>query len=234
MNIRHNAALRERLAAEYVLGSLRGGARRRLESWMHEDAALRRSVAEWQDRLAPMTEFAAPATPRPRVWEAIENRLQLPRPIKPWQFWRRDRAAMWRSLSLASGALATLLAILLLIGQPEPVHIDHIATLGDDQAQTVLLLTGDSRRRTMDVRVVSRLSIASGKTLQLWAVPSQGAPRSLGLLSGAHGARLAMNERATGSDVAMLAVSLEPQGGSPDPNGPSGPILYKGRWLRLL
>ncbi|AKU20854.1 anti-sigma factor domain-containing protein [Massilia sp. NR 4-1] len=234
MNIRHNEALRERLAAEYVLGSLRGGARRRLESWMHDDAALRRSVAEWQDRLTPMTEFTAPATPRPQVWEAIEDRLQLPHPIKPWQFWRRDRAALWRNLSLASGTLATVLALLLLIGQPEPARIDHIATLSDDKAQTVLLLTGDSRRRTMDVRVVSQLTVASDKTLQLWAVPRQGAPRSLGILPDNRSARLELNERATGSDVALLAISLEPKGGSPDPNGPTGPILYKGQWLRLL
>jgi anti-sigma-K factor RskA len=32
----------------------------------------------------------------------------------------------------------------------------------------------------------------------------------------------------------MLAVSLEPKGGSPDPNGPTGPILYKGNWVRMM
>jgi anti-sigma-K factor RskA len=33
--------------------------------------------------------------------------------------------------------------------------------------------------------------------------------------------------------VALLAISLEPKGGSPDPNGPTGPVLYKGGWARL-
>lgn len=28
--------------------------------------------------------------------------------------------------------------------------------------------------------------------------------------------------------VPALAVSVEPRGGSPDPNGPTGPVIFKG------
>jgi anti-sigma-K factor RskA len=45
--------------------------------------------------------------------------------------------------------------------------------------------------------------------------------------------RFAIQKNATGDDVVMLAVSLEPKGGSPDPTGPTGPILYKGPWVKL-
>ena len=44
---------------------------------------------------------------------------------------------------------------------------------------------------------------------------------------------LPLPANAIGDDVAVLAVSLEPKGGSPDPNGPTGPVVYKGAWVRL-
>jgi anti-sigma-K factor RskA len=95
-------------------------------------------------------------------------------------------------------------------------------------------LTGDTRRQTLDVRVVNSVLVADDKTLQLWAIPKRGNPRSLGILPDNRSARLTLSERAIGSDVQLLAISLEPKGGSPNPNGPTGPVLYKGNWVRLL
>ena len=64
-------------------------------------------------------------------------------------------------------------------------------------------------------------------------MPKSGNPRSLGVLADNGRATLALNQRAIGADVTLLAVSLEPRGGSLDPNGPSGPILYTGNWVKL-
>ena len=57
--------------------------------------------------------------------------------------------------------------------------------------------------------------------------------RSLGLLAGKGNIKLSLSQRAIGSDVALLAVTLEPKGGSPNPNGPTGPVLYKGNWIKI-
>jgi len=234
MNIRDNAALCNKLAAEYVLGTLKGGARRRFEQLLREDAGLRRTVEQWQDRLMPMAEFTAAAKPRPHVWKAIERRLNLARSHAGWRFWRSESLAFWRTLSAASLALALLLVGVNYSPLLDRQRIDYFATLTDDKARTALLLTGDSQRQVLTVRLVDQAPVADDKTLQLWAVPRQGVPRSLGILPDQGVIELALPQAALGDDVAMLAVSLEPRGGSPSPDGPTGPILYKGNWVRNM
>lgn len=234
MNIRDNPALCDKLAAEYVLGTLKGGARRRFERLLRDDAALRRTVAEWQERLMPMAEFSTAVAPRRQVWQAIERRLGLARGVAAWQFWRSESLTFWRSLSLASLVLAAVLIGVLTSPLLERPQVDYLATLTDDKARTALLLTGDSRRQVLTVRLVDSAPVASDRVLQLWAVPRQGVPRSLGVLSGQGLIELPLNAAALGDDVALLAVSLEPTGGSPSPDGPTGPILYKGNWVRMM
>ena len=232
MNIRDNLPLREKLAAEYVLGTLKGGARRRFEGYMHNDAALRRTTMEWQDRLTPLAEFSTAQKPRKQVWTGIERRLNLPPAYAAWQFWRNESVTFWRSLGAVSTAVAALLVVVIATRTLQAPQLDYVATLTDEKSQTALVLTGDSSRKSMTVRVVGAAPVPADRSLELWAVPKQGNPRSLGLLTDR--GRLALTRSALGDDVALLAVTLEPKGGSPDPNGPTGPILYKGNWVRVM
>jgi len=234
MKLKNNEALRERLAAEYVLGTLRGHARRRFEGLMHDDAALRRTTREWNERLGAMAEFAPAATPDVRVWRAIEDRLGL-RPAAPrWQFWRHGTLALWRGLGLASSAVAALLVVSVLQQRPESARMSDIASLTDEQARPALVVTADRARGLMTVKVVSTVPLTAQQALQLWAVPRDGKPRSLGVLGANRALTLPLPANAIGADVALLAVSLEPKGGSTNPDGPSGPILYKGSWAHVL
>jgi anti-sigma-K factor RskA len=234
MNIRDNGPLREKLAAEYVLGTLKGGARRRFEGYMHNDAALRRTTMEWQDRLTPLAEFSSAQAPRRQVWSNIERRLNLQRAHAAWQFWRNESVTFWRSLGVVSTALAALLVVVITTRTLDAPALDYVATLTDEKSQTALVLTGDSSHKAMTVRLVGAAPVPSDKSLELWAVPKQGNPRSLGLVGGSAEVKLALTQAAIGDDVALLAVTLEPKGGSPNPNGPTGPILYKGSWVRVM
>lgn len=234
--VRRNEALCDKLVSEYILGTLRGGARRRFETWLRDDAVLRRIVAQWQDRLYPMAELAPPAQPSPQVWQAIEKRLDL-RPRGRRAFWLvlRDDLRFWRGLGLASTALAAILATVLVTRLPESgtPAASYVATLADEKAQAVMVVTGDARRRMLTIKVVTPQRLAADRSLELWALPKEGAPRSLGLVAADGTASLPLPENATPQSVPALAVSLEPKGGSPKPDGPSGPVLFKGAWLQL-
>lgn len=243
MNLRHlqnNEPLRDMLAAQYVLGTLRGGARRRFERWLADDATLRQAVAQWQGRLHPMAEFAPAAQPSPAVWTAIEKQLDLrSAPINQSRksFWLglREDLGFWRGLGMASTALATILATVLLIRAPELAApaANYVATLADEKAQTVMVITGDARRRQLTVKVVTQQQVAADRSLELWALPKEGAPRSLGLVAANGTVTLPLPENATPESTPVLAISLEPKGGSPNPNAPSGPVIYKGTWVRI-
>lgn len=233
MNIRDNAPLRDRLAAEYALGTLRGAARRRFETWLRDDRQLRAAVADWQGRLAALAELQQPVTPPARVWEGIERRLGPAVQPQWWQFWRTSAARPWGVLALAAGAAALVLAVRLAAPPAAAPRTQQIAALSDAQSQTAMVVTADTRHRRLQVRVAEDVHVPADRTLQLWAITRTGKPRSLGILPGNRSTDLALDARATAPDVALLAISLEPKVGSPDPNGPTGPVLYKGSWARL-
>ena len=67
--------LAEALAAEYVLGTMRGGARRRFEALLPAHVELRSATAAWQERLLPLTEAIDPVEPPGEVWRKISDRL---------------------------------------------------------------------------------------------------------------------------------------------------------------
>ena len=228
MNIRGNEALRDRLAGEYVTGTLRGGARRRFEAWMYSDAALRALVREWEGRLLPMHEFVRAQEPSPHVWRNIETRLHLKPERSRWHFWRGF------GLGMATAAVAAALVAVIGLQQMRGPSYDLVATLTDQQAQPALLVKADTRKRVLQVHTVGAAAVPGGRSLQLWAIPKAGAPRSLGVLGADGHGTFALAAGGVGGDVVLLAISLEPLGGSPDPNGPTGPVLYKGPWLKAM
>jgi anti-sigma-K factor RskA len=235
MNIANHPDLCDKLAASYALGTLKGGARRRFEDWIRADARVRALAAEWQERIAPLSELGAAVAPPARVWAGIEGRL---RPVQTqaeapwWQFWRNPAARPWGGIALAAGAAALALGVLL-AGRPAAPALQQLATLTDEQARTALVVAADRASGRLEVRVARGLRVPDDRTLQLWAIDTAGKPRSLGILPDNRSASLALDEGAVGAGTMLLAVSLEPRGGSPNPDAPTGPVLYKGAWVRL-
>ena len=237
MRIADNEKLVERLSGEYVLGTLKGGARRRFEGLLSGSPVLRRAVAEWQDRLVPMAEFAPAAQPSAQVWRRLVQQLRLEQPAKrsgdAAGFW--GGLAFWRGLGLASTALATILVGVLVFKQFDATApaTSYVAMLSDDQAKPIAVVTGDPVRHQITIKLVTNQIVAADKSLELWAVPKTGAPRSLGLLASDGSITLPLPDNASPQSIPLLAVTLEPKGGSPKADGPTGPIVFKGAWVKV-
>ena len=237
MNILNNKVLREKLSAAYVLGTLKGGARRRFESLLKQSAILDNDVREWQKRLNPLAEFSAAEDPGPAVWQRIARQLALSEVEKQSRpsFWHALGSSLgfWRNLGMVSTALATILLAVLLTKQPETIMPSYMAMLVDDKAQANMVVVGDARHHSLTVKILASQRVAADKSLELWAIPKHGAPQSLGLLAKDGSITLPLPANATPQNVVALAVSLEPLHGSPSPDGPTGPVLFTGSWQQI-
>ena len=106
-------------------------------------------------------------------------------------------------------------------------QIQYVAVLADDKADASMLVTFDPKSQKMTLKRVGGFREQADKSLQLWAIPQSGGPKSLGVL----GTDAVMRLAATGSDVQqvpVLAISLEAKGGVAAGRGPAGPVLFKG------
>ncbi|MDB5857311.1 MAG: hypothetical protein JWQ76_1000 [Ramlibacter sp.] len=121
---------------------------------------------------------------------------------------------------------ATLVAQL----QAQP-DVRYVSVLTDDKATPAMLVTFDPKRNTLTLKRVGGYQEGPDKSLQLWAIPNAGAPRSLGVLADQPVLRLTASEQVVGQSPA-LAISLEPKGGVPGEVGPTGPVLWKGAVLQ--
>jgi anti-sigma-K factor RskA len=232
-----NETLRDKLAAEYVLGTLSARARRRFEIYLRANPQLRRAVSQWEARLTPLTAVVPAIEPPARVWRAIKSRLQIGGPSASG-FW--ESLSFWRVSSFASALLALALIALVAVPKPEaPVNASRMVVVMNDLATRKPAMTatwepGQRGGRTLRIRVIGHAQMAANTAWELWMLPGgEQKPISLGLIT-THETQV-VNIPATLAeklDTAQgLAMSVEPAGGSPT-GLPSGPVLYAGESIK--
>ena len=113
----------------------------------------------------------------------------------------------------------------------EVPQIQYVAVLADGKADASMLVTFDPRHSQLVLQRVGGFKEAENKSLQLWALPHQGAPRSLGVMGEGKLEQLTAQETDVKA-IPVLAISLEPKGGVPSSTGPTGPVLFKGALIR--
>lgn len=221
--------LADRLAAEYVLGTLRGPARRRFKALLDAHPALRSAVLRWETQLAPLSGSVAPVVPPEHVWTGVEARLFGAAPATTAQRWW-NALGLWRGLSaLATVATMALVFVVTQVPPPQAPIVVVLATnpdaAGFTNASFVASLSADGR--ALVLKPLNAPTLTAAQALELWSVPAQGGPRSLGLVRADQATTLLLQAGVQRS-TAAYAVSIEPAGGSPT-GAPTGPIVSLGR-----
>ncbi|HYW58112.1 MAG TPA: anti-sigma factor [Polaromonas sp.] len=255
MNLISNPSLIDQLGASYALGTLRGGARRRFEALARVHAPVRAAALIWQSRLASVTELQPQLAPSPAVWKRIQNLVDAEKEAKRMLAARQTPVAAsggwWASLGLwrgatAAGAMAAVVAVVTgvnlnstLNGQVQDLsaklsatpEIQYVAVLADDKAAASMLVTFDPKNNKLVLKRVGGFQESADKSLELWALPKSGGPKSLGVMSSEKIMRLTATDRDV-REVPALAITLEPKGGVPPGSGPTGPVLFKGALIQ--
>lgn len=203
------------LAAEFVLGTLDLAERAGAEARQKTDPAFATTVLAWEIRLADLNEDFAPA-PLPDLLPKIEARL-FPQAAKPRGWWADLR--LWGGVAVASVALVVYLALT----PPKP---ELTATLAADQS--TLQFAAVITEGKLTITRVSGSVADAAHSHELWIIVGKDAPVSLGVIP-ANGETISLPGAAAG---AVLAVTLEPPGGSPT-GKPTGPIVASGALIKV-
>jgi anti-sigma-K factor RskA len=231
--------LRERLAAEYVLGTMPSGARRRFEQLMAADPALARIAGDWAERWSALDDATPAEEPPARVWQAVERRIAMAgAPAEattapaaalstPWRQWLHS-LAFWRGLGLA-GSLATAALAIWLALLPRPIAPAVVAVLAGPGGEPGWVAIAGPKSGEVSFSTVAPHPEAKPHAFELWGIAG-GPPHPLGLLPQRSGGVFALGADRLPAPGGVLAVSLEPPGGSPT-GSPTGPVLYQGKVL---
>jgi anti-sigma-K factor RskA len=211
----------ESLAAQYVLGTLQGPARRRFASLCETHPTARLALHLWEDRLLAMSADATAIRPSDLVWPRIQRRLRAAEATAPV----RRSATKWWVIAAAASLAAVAFMLSKLVLQPPAAYT--IAVLAQDATHPLWKIERSADLGTLTLKSLSAAAYAPARDYELWALSrSGGAPVSLGLLpaKGEVARILSVAQLAALTSSDKLAVSVEPVGGSPT-GAPTGPVI---------
>ena len=229
-------------AMDFALGAGSRAERKAAELRLLSDPAFRDAVARWQALLSPLDHDTPEQAPPAAVWQAIAADVTpapLKAPVKAEGWWHN--IGLWRALGLGGTALAGLAAALLVLpaaplaqapteapAAPTPAAA-LVATLVDGEGRPLLAAALDAGRGEVRFAPVAAPDGPAGRVPELWVIEGNNPPRSLGVIDIAAGAAHAIpRARLAGlKPGAVLAISIEPVGGSPT-GAPTGPVIATG------
>jgi anti-sigma-K factor RskA len=220
------------LAAEYVLGVLAADERQIASRRIDAETDFARLVDGWEVNFSPLAAAYPEIEPPASVKPAIDRRLfasaaSVTMPAESRGLW--SSLAFWRGLAAAAvAALAIYIAVPILnppVEQPQPRLVASLAAEGSD---VKYLAVYDAAHHEVGLSHVSG-ERAAGKDFELWMIEGKNPPVSMGVIPAGATAHIVVSPAAQQklAQGAVLAVSLEPAGGSPT-GQPTGPVVAAG------
>ena len=221
----HDQELQQRLAAEYVLGSLHGQARRRFETLQSQIPALQFAVNTWAQRLHPMADDLEPVTPPAKVWEQIAQQTVG----NPGGIWKN--LPFWRGFGMIAASITLVLALLFNF-LPSPGR-QHVVFVTNTKAQPVWVVQARMKSHQFEVKTLIGTPMPKNKVCVLWLVWNDGVTQPVGELADDVGKTMMKlpKDMTRNAEKAEIAVSVEKAGDNRDK--PRGEIIFKGPWVEL-
>lgn len=219
--------LLDALAVDFILGAMKGAARKRFQRLMMANTQVRKTVWRWEQHLNPLAESLPATTPNNAVWQRIQQRLGwLAAPAAPVKASKTTQ--YWLALATAA---SLLLAVVMLRPMLQSVSPQDIAVIQTSDAKAWWLVSKSQQK--LQVKATTAVTDDIQHDYELWMLPADGqAPISLGLLPQQGERVLNWPSQAEGIAIAALAVSLEPRGGSTT-GAPTGPVLFTAEIVTL-
>jgi anti-sigma-K factor RskA len=230
----------EILAAEHALGVLTAAERRQVEARMAAEPEFAAQVEAWRERLTPMIDAAAEVPPPHALWQRIERAMGANdngATASRLRFWR---GATVGSLALAAASIAAAFMLAnrppVVIRPPPLGQLLNASLVSQSGAPTPLFVAAyDPVRKALIVTSLVTPGNDPAHVHELWVIPADGKPRPLGIVEPGKTKAMPMPDALLPSLAAgsALAVSVEPPGGSPKIDTPSGPIAAVGKLTKL-
>jgi anti-sigma-K factor RskA len=226
-------------AAELALGLLDGEDRAHALRRMLAEHGFAQEVERWRKHFAALFDLW-PAMEAPRgVLARVEQSIDGP-PVVPAMPAPAKRSLFWPvAAGLSSVAAAAMLVVIVTrpisvpgpVPHPVPVAAAHapILVASIDRGKAGAPVTAVYDPNSAALRLTPAVLAESDRSAELWVIAGDGVPHSLGLLkpSGASSFTVSHDNRARLAAGSVLAVSIEPVGGSPT-GLPTGPVVAKG------
>lgn len=214
------------LAAEYVLGVLDPAMRPQVAARVERDREFAALVDAWTARLSPLDAGYAAAAPPASVKAALDRRLFSAAATAKPSLW--SSLAFWRGLSAAALALAVFAVVAPLLAPAPPPAERLVASLAAEGTDVRYVVVYDPVEGAVSLNHLAG-DRAAGRDFELWVIEGDKAPVSAGVIAVGGNIHIVLSPdlAARIAAGAVLAISMEPKGGSPT-GAPTGPVVAAG------